>query len=148
MKLSKKYPKQLAVIPSHQENQKYETLVYAGSDMFLLPSHHEPCGINQLISFRYGCVPIVRQTGGLNDTVENFEPDNKDSNGFTFKNYDHKEFLICLTRALETYKHKKIWRDLACRGMKASYSWEIPAKEYLELYQEAIKIKNEKNNLG
>lgn len=142
MKLAKKYPQQLAVIPSHQDNQKYETLVYAGSDMFLLPSHHEPCGINQLISFRYGCVPIVRQTGGLNDTVENFEPDNKNSNGFTFKNYDHKEFLIALTRALETYKHKKIWRDLACRGMKASYSWEIPAKEYLELYQEAIKIKN------
>jgi starch synthase len=143
MKLSKKYPQQLAVIPSHQENQKYETLVYAGSDMFLLPSHHEPCGINQLISFRYGCVPIVRQTGGLNDTVENFEPDNKASNGFSFKNYDQKEFLISLTRALETYKHKKIWRDLACRGMKASYSWEIPAKEYLELYQEAIKIKNQ-----
>lgn len=148
MKLAKKYPKQLAVIPSHKENQKYETLVYAGSDMFLLPSHHEPCGINQLISFRYGCVPIVRQTGGLNDTVENFEPNNEASNGFTFKNYDQKEFLIALTRALETYKHKKVWRDLACRGMKASYSWEIPAKEYLELYQHAIKIKNEKDNLG
>jgi len=142
-KLAKQYPKQLAVIPSHEENQKYETLVYAGSDMFLLPSHHEPCGINQLISFRYGCVPIVREIGGLNDTVENFQPGNKNSNGFTFKNYDQQEFLIAITRALETYKHKKVWRDLACRGMKASYSWEIPAKEYLELYQYAIKIKND-----
>lgn len=148
IKLSKKYPEQLAVVPSHEKNQKYETLVYAGSDMFLLPSHHEPCGINQMKSFRYGCVPIVRQTGGLNDTVENFEPHNKNSNGFTFKNYDQQEFLIAVTRALETYKHKKIWRDLACRGMKASYSWEIPAKEYIELYQYAIKLKNEKNNLG
>lgn len=148
LKLAKKYPKQLAVIPSQDTLFQYETLIYAGSDIFLLPSHYEPCGINQMKSFRYGCVPIVRQTGGLNDTVENFEPHNKNSNGFTFKNYDSHDFLIAVTRALETYKHKKIWRDLACRGMKASYSWEIPAKEYIELYQYAIKLKNEKDNLG
>ncbi len=148
VKLAKQYPKQLAVIPSQETLFKYETLVYAGSDIFLLPSHHEPCGINQMKGFRYGCVPIVRQTGGLNDTVENFEPDNKKGNGFTFKNYDLQEFLIALTRALETYKHKKIWRDLACRGMKASFSWELPAKEYIELYQKAIKNKNGKDKLG
>ncbi|MFA5127052.1 MAG: glycogen/starch synthase [Patescibacteria group bacterium] len=141
-RLAKQYPKQLAVVPSQETLFKYETLIYAGSDIFLLPSHQEPCGINQMKSFRYGCVPIVRQTGGLNDTVENFEPANKRGTGFTFKNYDQQEFLIALTRALETYKHKKVWRDLACRGMKSSFSWELPAKEYIELYQKAIKNKN------
>ncbi len=143
-KLSKKYPKQLALIPSHEKNQKYETLVYAGSDIFLLPSHHEPCGINQLIGFRYGCVPLVRQTGGLNDTVVNFETNNLEANGFTFRNYDLQEFLLALTRALETFKHKKAWRTLVCRGMKSSFSWELPAKKYVELYYYAKKYQSDK----
>lgn len=143
-KLAKKYPKQLAVIPSHEKNQQYETLVYAGSDLFLLPSHHEPCGINQMISFRYGCVPLVRQTGGLNDTVIDFDPNNSESNGFTFQNYDLQEFLIALARSLEVFKHKKIWRSLVCRGMKSSFSWELPAKKYLELYYYAKKYQNDK----
>lgn len=143
-KLAKQYPRQLAVVPSHEKNQQYETLVYAGSDVFLLPSHYEPCGINQLISFRYGCVPLVRQIGGLNDTVVDFDPNNPESNGFTFKNYSLEEFLITLTRALETFKHKKVWRNLVCRGMKSSFSWELPAKKYLELYNYAKKYQNEK----
>ena len=142
-KVAKKYPEKLAIIPSHEKNQKYETQVYAGSDLLLLPSHYEPCGINQMKSFRYGCVPIVRNTGGLSDTVINFEPGSKKGNGFTFKDYNEKELLIAITRALETFKYKKVWRDLACRGMKPSFSWELPAKKYIQLYKKAIKFKKE-----
>ncbi|MBT4516331.1 MAG: glycogen synthase [Candidatus Komeilibacteria bacterium] len=139
-KVAKKYPEKLAIIPSHEKNQKYETQVYAGADLLLLPSHYEPCGINQMKSFRYGCVPIVRNTGGLSDTVINFEPGNEGT-GFTFKDYNEKELLIAITRALETFKYKKVWRDLACRGMKPSFSWELPAKKYIQLYKKAIKYK-------
>lgn len=142
-KFAKKYPEKLVVVPSHEKNQAYETQVYAGSDMFLLPSHHEPCGINQLKGFRYGCVPIVRSTGGLSDTVINFEPTSQTGNGFTFENYTPEELLMAVTRALETYKYKKVWRTIVCRGMKASFSWELPAQRYLQLYKKAKKFKNE-----
>ncbi|MBP9802451.1 glycogen synthase [Patescibacteria group bacterium] len=144
-KLAKKYSDKLVVIPSHKEVLKRETLVYAGSDFFLLPSRFEPCGINQLISFRYGCVPIVRATGGLSDTVINFDPktDKKTKgNGFNFKNYKTAELLVALTRALETYHHRQVWKDLIRRGMSASFSWDLPARKYLELYKKAKIFKD------
>lgn len=139
-KIAKKYPKKLVIVPSHEENQKYETLVYAGADMFLLPSNHEPCGINQLIAMRYGCVPIVRKIGGLHDTVENFDPAARTGTGFTFNHFDLLSFHEAVVRALETYKYKKAWRDIMVRAMKQSSSWEIPAKKYLELYCKALKL--------
>ena len=141
-KIAKQHPKKLAVIPSHEENQKHETLVYAGSDMFLLPSHHEPCGINQLIAMRYGCVPIVRKVGGLHDTVENFDPLKHRGTGFTFNHFDTMSFYEAIIRALEAYKYKNAWRDIIFRAMKESNSWEIPAKKYLELYHKALKLPN------
>ncbi len=147
-KLAKAHSDKLVVIPSHQEVLKRETLVYAGADFFLLPSRFEPCGINQLISFRYGCVPIVRATGGLSDTVINFDPktDKKTKgNGFNFKNYKTAELLVALTRAIETYHHRQIWKDLIRRGMSASFSWDLPARKYLELYKKAINFKKEEN---
>lgn len=146
-KLAKAYSDKLVVIPSHQEVLKRETLVYAGSDFFLLPSRFEPCGINQLISFRYGCVPIVRATGGLSDTVINFDPktDKKtQGNGFNFKNYKTAELLVALTRAIETYHHRQVWKDLIRRGMSASFSWDLPARKYVELYKKAKIFKEEK----
>lgn len=138
-KIAAKYPSRLAVIPSHKANQKYETLVYAGSDFFLLPSVYEPCGINQLIAMRYGCIPIVREVGGLYDTVENFNPETKRGTGFTFQGEDESQFFVAIIRALENYKHKSSWRALVRRAMKQSSSWEIPAKKYLELYKKALK---------
>ena len=95
-------------------------------------------------AFRYGCAPIVRSTGGLNDTVINYEPGNE-GNGFKFKNFSSKELLVAITRALETYKYHKVWRDLICRGMKPSFSWEHPAKKYIDLYKKALKFKKEKD---
>ena len=138
-KIARKYPKKIVVVPSHEANQKYETLVYAGSDLFLLPSNHEPCGINQLISMRYGCVPVVRAIGGLYDTVDNFSPIKKTGTGFTFKNNDAIDLYTAIIRGLENYKHKIVWRSLIERVMNQSHGWEIPAKKYLELYKKAIR---------
>ncbi|MDD5749397.1 MAG: glycogen/starch synthase [Patescibacteria group bacterium] len=139
-KIKKKYPKKLAVVPF---DRKMETSIYAGADMFLLPSRFEPCGINQLIGFRYGAVPIVRNTGGLSDTVSNFDPEDFSGNGFTFKNYNTYELLVSISRALETYKYKDVWQKLVARGMRSSYSWDLPAERYLELYKKAIKFKKQ-----
>lgn len=138
-KIAKKYPKKIAVIPSHEANQKYETNVYAGADFFMLPSVHEPCGLNQLIAMRYGCIPIVREIGGLYDTVENFNPRTKRGTGFTFKTEDENLFYEAIIRALENYHHQSIWSALVKRVMKQSNSWEIPAKKYLELYYRVLK---------
>lgn len=138
-KLSKKYPKKLIVNSSHEDNQKYETLVYAGSDFFLLPSYYEPCGINQLIAMRYGCIPIVRKVGGLNDTVTNFNPATGKGTGFSFTQFNEMSLFEAIIRALENYKHKDTWRRLIIRAMQESNSWEIPAKKYILLYRKMLK---------
>jgi len=143
-KLEKKYPKKLVVIPSHEKNQQYETLVYAGSDMFLLPSHHEPCGINQLIAMRYGCIPIVRRVGGLYDTIDNFNPATNKGTGFTFTYFDEYSFFAAIIRAMEIYRHKNEWRDIIVRAMQQSNSWEIPAKKYITLYRKALRLNKKK----
>ncbi|MFC1678260.1 glycogen synthase [Patescibacteria group bacterium] len=141
-KLSKKYPKKLAVIPSHEENQKYETLVYAGSDFVLLPSHPEPCRITQLIAMRYGCIPIVRSVGGLYDTIDNFNPTTNKGTGFSFSYFHHYSLFSTIIRALENYKHKNVWLELVQRAMQRSHSWVIPAKKYVTLYKKVMRFKN------
>jgi len=135
-KIQKKYPAKIIWLPF---NQKLETLIYAGSDFFILPSVHEPCGINQLIAMRYGCIPIVRGIGGLYDTVENFNPITSRGTGFVFKSEDEMIFYATVVRALENYKHRTVWQNLVKRAMRQSTSWEIPAKKYLELYKKVLK---------
>lgn len=137
-KLQKKYSKKLVWMPFN-ENKHYETLIYAASDYFLMPSHHEPCGINQLIAMRYGCIPIVRKVGGLYDTVKNFDPTTQKGTGFTFERFDHYALFAAITRALETRKYKQTWRDIIVRAMQESNSWEIPAEKYIALYRKAIR---------
>jgi starch synthase len=139
-KFEKKYPHKIAVVPSHEMNQKYETLVLAGSDFFLLPSHHEPCGINQLIAMRYGCIPIVRKIGGLNDTVENYNPARGTGNGFSFGHFDSYSLFGAVIRALETYKNEAVWKKLVARALEQSNSWEIPAKKYISLYRKTMRM--------
>ncbi len=133
--LQKKYPRNLVWLPF---KQKLETSLYAGSDFFLLPSNHEPCGINQLIAMRYGCIPVVREVGGLYDTVENYNPRTKKGSGFTFKTGEPAMFFAAIVRALENYKYRKHFENLVKTAMRQSNSWEIPAKKYLELYKQAI----------
>lgn len=135
-KLQRRFPDKIVWLPF---DQKMETLLYAASDLFLLPSNHEPCGINQLIAMRYGCIPVVREIGGLYDTVEDFNPADRQGNGFTFKTEDPSMFYAATIRALENYKHRRVWQGLVRRVMKQSNSWEIPAKKYVELYEEALE---------
>ena len=136
-KYIRKYPKK---INAHLKfNIKDATKVYSGSDIFLMPSHMEPCGITQLIAMRYGSIPIVRHVGGLIDTVSDYNPETKKGNGFVFKAFDSRELLIAVTRAVENFKNRKAWRDLAVRVMQESNSWEIPAKKYITLYRKALR---------
>jgi starch synthase len=138
-KYNKKFPKKIVWLP-FSGNADLETLIYAGSDIFLLPSHHEPCGINQLIAMRYGCTPVVRRVGGLHNTVENFDPEESKGTGFVFDEFDPDSFFETIKLALANYNNKKVWRNLAVRAMKKSSSWEIPAKKYVELYKKVIKM--------
>ncbi|MFA5359947.1 MAG: glycogen/starch synthase [Patescibacteria group bacterium] len=137
-KYNKKYPKKIIWL-SFKDNKELETLIYAGSDIFLLPSYHEPCGINQLIAMRYGCIPVVRKVGGLYDTVTNFNPKTNRGTGFNFTNFDKYSLFATVIRALENYQHENIWQELIIRAMTESNSWEIPAKKYIALYKKAMK---------
>jgi starch synthase len=114
--------------------------IYAGADMFLMPSHIEPCGLGQMIAMRYGCVPIVRATGGLADTVSNYTTKNRRGTGFTFSTYTSKSCMRALKRALNAYQNTNIWRGLQRRGMQTDFSWSASAQEYVKLYRKAIKL--------
>jgi len=118
--------------------------IYAGSDIFLMPSRFEPCGLGQLISLRYGSVPVVRHVGGLVNTITDYDPRTSVGNGFVFKNYDPTELLVAITRAVETYRHEREWKKLVETGMQQSHSWEIPAKKYADLFLKALKVKRTK----
>jgi starch synthase len=116
--------------------------IYAGADMFLMPSKYEPCGLGQLISLRYGTVPIVRATGGLKDTIINFDPERKIGNGFVFEEYNSQALLSTIKRAVDVFcNDKETWKRLILNGMSADFSWEHSAKEYIKLYETALGIK-------
>jgi starch synthase len=112
--------------------------IYAGSDMFLMPSHYEPCGLGQLIAFRYGSVPVVRKTGGLADTVFDSRDGVRDPNGFSFDDYTPKAFWAAVVRALEAYANRKTWDRMVRICMNLDYSWEHAAAEYESLYEKAL----------
>ena len=107
--------------------------IYAGSDLFLMPSKSEPCGLSQMVALRYGTVPIVRETGGLKDTITD-SGDGK-GNGFTFKSYDAFDMLDAIRRSLAVYEDKDEWQKLVKRAMKCDNGWGRSAKEYIALYE-------------
>jgi len=111
--------------------------IEAGADIFLMPSFYEPCGLNQMYSLKYGTVPVVRATGGLDDTIKNFNPKTGKGNGFKFKQYTGQALFLCLKRALEVYKDKKLWKQLMLNGMREDFSWDRSACEYEKLYKKA-----------
>lgn len=113
--------------------------IYASADMFLMPSQFEPCGISQMISLRYGTVPIVREVGGLKDTVINFDKSTNKGNGFTFANYNAHDMLFKIKEALEIYKDKDIWKEIVKNGMKSKNDWSESSKKYKSLYESLIK---------
>lgn len=116
-------------------NDDLAHLIEGGSDIFLMPSKYEPCGLNQMYSLKYGTVPIVRETGGLADTVKKFDEKSGSGNGFVFKNYTTKDLMAEIKRALKVYKNKQQWMNIVRNGMKSDFSWNSSAKKYLELYK-------------
>ncbi len=111
--------------------------IEAGADMFLMPSRYEPCGLNQIYSLRYGTVPVVRATGGLDDTIEPFDAKSGRGTGFKFDAYEGRALLACARQALKAYKDQKAWRKLQTNGMAKDFSWQTSAAEYARLYEAA-----------
>lgn len=111
--------------------------IEAGSDLFFMPSRYEPCGLNQMYSLRYGTVPVVRATGGLDDTVIDADADTERGNGFKFSAFDPDRFVDALDRALAARKDAARWAAIRQRGMAADFSWDRAARKYIELYQRA-----------
>ncbi|MGQ0794354.1 MAG: glycogen synthase GlgA [Deltaproteobacteria bacterium] len=109
--------------------------VYAASDIFLMPSRFEPCGLGQMIALRYGSVPVVRHTGGLRDTIRDYTENTRTGNGFVFREFSKSDFLSALSRALRVFGKPREWRRLAESGMREDFSWEASSRSYIGLYQ-------------
>lgn len=132
-----RYPKRIHARIELDEGLAHR--IYAGSDMFLMPSQFEPCGLSQMIALRYGSVPVVRETGGLKDTIVPYNLYTDEGNGFSFANYNAHEMLFTLERATRYwYEDKPMWKRMMLRGMADKFSWDKPAKEYLALYRSII----------
>lgn len=112
--------------------------IYSGCDMFLMPSLFEPCGIGQMMAMRYGTLPIVRETGGLKDTVTPYNKYTGEGNGFSFTNYNAHEMLYCIQRGLKVYKDKDMWSRLTKNAMETDNSWKKSAQEYIKAYQSIL----------
>ena len=111
-------------------------MIEAGSDMFLMPSRFEPCGLNQMYSLRYGTVPIVRRTGGLADSVQLFEPGSGEGTSIVFDDFNSSALDWALNAALDLYQDKKSWRKLVRNGMAMDYSWKRQGQIYIDLFRQ------------
>jgi starch synthase len=138
--IKKRYPEKIGL--NLKFDNKLAHMIYASSDFFLMPSRFEPCGLGQLISFKYGTIPIVRATGGLYDTVEDFDANTNKGTGFVFSGYTGKDLLQTIKRALEVYGNKKSYAKLIINAMTQDFSWENSAKKYINLFQKAIEKKS------
>jgi starch synthase len=134
--LSKQFPKSFGVKIAYDNRLAH--LIEAGSDMFLMPSQYEPCGLNQLYSLKYGTVPIVRGVGGLEDTIIDYTKSPDIGTGFKFYDYSEKALLDAIERAIGVYKNQSAWQSLIKKCMSEDFSWEKSAKEYVEVYKKAI----------
>lgn len=113
--------------------------VYAGADAYLMPSKSEPCGLSQLIAMHFGTIPVVHATGGLNDTVKPYNPENGEGRGFTFQSYNGEDFMAAVDRSLDLYYgDRETWNRLAANDMELEVSWKAPAQEYMNLFQKIL----------
>ncbi|MGB4704395.1 MAG: glycogen synthase GlgA [Candidatus Saccharicenans sp.] len=136
LEAQKKYPDRLGLKIAFDD--RLARLIYAGSDYFLIPSRYEPCGLTQMYSLRYGTVPVVRSTGGLKDTVFEFDPATLKGNGFLFEDYQPEALVSAVSRALAFYRREPFWSKLILNGMECDFSWEKSAAEYLHLYRRML----------
>jgi len=112
--------------------------IEAGTDMFLMPSRYEPCGLNQMYSLRYGTIPIVRATGGLEDTIKEFDPETEKGSGFKFAEYSSRAMIEEVKKASETYQNRDLWLRLMRNAMKEDFSWKRSALKYIDIYNQAL----------
>jgi len=137
--LASRHPGQVAAFLTF--NRPQEQRIYAGCDIFLMPSRFEPCGLNQMVAMRYGCVPVVHRIGGLADSVTDYCPETGLGNGFSFVEYEPMALYTALVRAVEAYRHSEIWGQLVRRCMAADFSWNRSAARYLDLYYRALAVR-------
>jgi starch synthase len=133
--LAEKFPSKAAAKIAYDEPLAHK--IIAGADMLLIPSRYEPCGLTQLYGLRYGTVPIARTTGGLDDTIQYYDPKTGHGSGFKFDEYDGRALLQCVRAALKSYKDQKIWRTIQANGMAKDFSWKASAAAYVTLYEAA-----------
>ncbi len=132
-KLARKFPQQIAFICAHDNRLAH--LLEAGADIFLMPSRYEPCGLNQMYSLRYGTIPLVRATGGLDDSITPFEAKICHGNGFKFKQYNLADLKKTMVQALDVYNRPRLWYRLRANAMRCDFSWAKSALEYRKLYE-------------
>ena len=134
-RLNKQYPQKFAVKVEFSNRLAHK--IEAGADMFLMPSKYEPAGLNQLYSLKYGTVPIVRATGGLDDTIEQFDQATGKGTGFKFKEYSGEALLDTVKAAALAYRDRQRWQMLMHSGMVQDYSWPAAARDYVKVYERA-----------
>ncbi|HVB58431.1 MAG TPA: glycosyltransferase, partial [Candidatus Acidoferrales bacterium] len=137
--LAERYPDRVGVKIGYDNALAHK--IEAGADMFLMPSRYEPCGLNQIYSLRYGTVPVVRATGGLDDTIQNFDPKTKQGTGFKFSEYNGQALLECIRSAVATYRDPSAWREVQANGMAKDFSWRTSAAAYVTLYEAAKRAR-------
>ena len=136
--LASRHPDRIGVRVGFDEGLAH--LIEGGADLFLMPSRFEPCGLNQMYSLRYGTVPVVRATGGLFDTVQNYDPGTSRGTGFTFEEYSPQALLGTLRWALQTFENRTAWTALQHAGMRKDFSWAASARSYEAVYQQAVTV--------
>ncbi|MGZ4817467.1 MAG: glycogen synthase GlgA [Terriglobales bacterium] len=139
-RLNKQFPQKFAVKVAY--DNKIAHKIEAGADMFLMPSKYEPCGLNQIYSLKYGTVPVVRATGGLDDTIENWDAHTRKGTGFKFTEYSGEALLATIRTALQAYADKDRWQALMRNGMNKDFSWTASAKEYVRVYDRVRQLRS------
>jgi starch synthase len=133
LRMQKQFPQKIAVKIAYDNALAHK--IEAGADMFLMPSKYEPCGLNQIYSLKYGTVPIVRATGGLDDTIEPWDARSGKGTGFKFTEYSGESLLLTIKAALQAYRDQGSWQVLMRNGMNKDFSWNFSAKEYVRIYE-------------
>jgi starch synthase len=138
-RLNKQFPRKFAIKIAYDNTVAHK--IEAGADMFLMPSHYEPCGLNQIYSLKYGTVPVVRATGGLDDTIEPWDPKTGRGTGFKFSDYTGDALLATLRNALAAFKDQKSWQTLMRNGMAKDFSWNASARDYVKVYERVRQLR-------